>query len=112
MAHALLTWFPLWVLVFLIHEAGHVIASLALSKPRRVWGVGWNWTGPHVILTNDIPKTEMVVSLAGPMANLTMLFLAPWFPLFAVFNLVFGYINLLPIPKSDMWNAWQRWKRI
>ena len=112
MIHTFVVWFPIWVLVFLIHESGHVLASLILSEPRKVWGVGFNWTGPHVLLTNDVPKVEMLVSLAGPLANLLMLGTAFWFPTFAVFNLVFGYINLLPIPRSDMWNAWIRWKKI
>jgi Zn-dependent protease len=98
--------------VLLIHELGHVLPSLLLTKPRKIWGIGFSWTGFHVVLTNDIPKVELLVSLGGPLANILMIGFAPWFPLFAVLNFVFGYVNLLPIPPSDGWTAWKKWKQI
>lgn len=88
----------------IIHEAGHALAVI-LTRAGKVQGlvfhlkgIGLKWE-PY---SHD-PIKRSVVSLSGSAVNLGLatLFIIAGFEILALANLVFGVVNLLPLPGSD-----------
>lgn len=98
----------LYLLACLIHEAGHAATAQAFGLP---WRVGIGWLGPYVRITGRYRWHEnAAVALGGPMANLLsacVLWLAMGMPATGLLVGLVGAVNLLPVPKSDMWNLLQ-----
>lgn len=88
-----------------LHEAAHVIMARVLGV--RVKRVGVNWRGPFIVREPGEPRSNLYISLAGPLINVIVATLF-WTtaPLFAQLNLVLGLSNLLPIAGSDGFRAW------
>ena len=51
-----------------LHEASHVLAAWALGV--KVKRIGLSWRGPYVVREAGTPLACVVISLAGPLANL------------------------------------------
>ncbi|MDW7739073.1 MAG: M50 family metallopeptidase [Bacillota bacterium] len=87
-----------------IHEAGHAL-GIMLTRAGRIQGLVLNLKGIGISwepYANE-PLKRTFVSLAGPAINL--LFAISFFitgqELLFLTNLVFGLVNLLPLPGSD-----------
>jgi Zn-dependent protease len=79
-------------------------AALDVSVKR----VGVTWRGPYIVREAGTDAQNIMISLAGPLANVAALYVAlrfyaplgfPW-P-FCLLNLAMGFFNLLPLPCSD-----------
>ena len=88
----------------IVHEAGHALAII-LTRAGKLQGVVFHLKGIGVKwepYSHD-PFKRSVVSLSGPAVNLGLaaLFVIAGFEILAFANLVFGAVNLLPLPGSD-----------
>jgi Zn-dependent protease len=90
----------LGVLAMLLHEAGHLVTSLMVGV--KVKSVGLCLKGMYVVRDAGSPAKNMLISLAGPLTNVALLFLF-WHtsPTFTAANLCLAICNLLPIQGSD-----------
>lgn len=92
------------IFVFTVHEAGHILAII-LTKAGKVKGLAVNWRGIGVKWeTNGYePFKRSVVSLSGSVVNLAfaVLFFSVGLEMLGFANLVFGVVNLFPLPGSD-----------
>jgi Zn-dependent protease len=84
----------------LAHEIGHILIARFYHVPVRKLGL--NWMGMYIQRARTTGWPEVAVCLAGATMNL-VLALAFWHISywFALCNLTFGWVNLLPIPHSD-----------
>ena len=84
----------------LAHELGHVL--VARFYHVQVRKIGFNWMGMYIQRGRTAGWPEISICLAGATMNL-VLALAFWNvnSWFALCNLTFGWVNLLPIPHSD-----------
>lgn len=90
----------LWgLLAMVLHEAGHLLAALALGI--RVKSVALRWKGLCTVREAGPPDKNLLVSLAGPFANVLLLLLWHLSPRFGLANICFAAVNLLPINGSD-----------
>lgn len=88
----------------IVHEAGHALAVILTRAGKlqslvfNLKGIGLKWK-PHA----HNPIKRSVVSLSGSAVNLGLaaLFIIAGFEILALANLVFGGVNLLPLPGSD-----------
>jgi Zn-dependent protease len=90
----------LGLLAMVLHEAGHLITSLMVGL--KVKGIGLCMKGMYVIREPGSPAKNLIVSLGGPLMNITLLVLF-WHTsrTFTLANLCFAICNLLPIKGSD-----------
>jgi hypothetical protein len=104
------------VFACILHEAAHVaVASLFRIKVKNI---GVSWLGFYTVREEAPPFDNMIVALAGPLANLVfaaLLFLPQikgeaWNLFLA--NLIVGGFNLLPFEKSDGTRAAECWRKI
>ena len=88
------------LLCMLAHELGHILVARHFHVPVRK--IGFNWMGMYIRRARTTGWPEISVCLAGATMNL-LLALAFWNVnyWFALCNLVFGVVNLLPITNSD-----------
>ena len=85
---------------YLLHEVAH--AAMGEFLGLRVKGVECSWRGIAVRLHRGPQWKNLLVHLAGPGFNLLMAAAAfRLLPHFYLANLVFGGVNLLPLPYSD-----------
>lgn len=89
----------LGVLAMTLHEAGHLLAALAVGI--KVKNVGFCWKGMYTVREPGPAAKNVLVSLAGPMVNVVLMFTWHWSPTFGLANLCFALCNLLPIEGSD-----------
>ena len=85
-----------------LHEASHVLAAWALGV--KVKRIGLSWRGPYVVREAGTPLACVVISLAGPLANLltvVVCLLVGHGANLCFTSFVLGAFNLLPIPASD-----------
>jgi len=100
------------LLAMTLHEAGHLIAALAVGV--RIKTVGIRWKGLYTVRESGPAQKNLIVSLAGPLTNLILLLLWPLSESFFLANLCFTFFNLLPIQGSDgdrILTCWQQMKR-
>ena len=85
------------------HELAHVFAAVVLGVKVKRFGLGWR--GVYIVREAGADWQNLLISLAGPLANLALaavaLFVFHRGAIFCAMNLVFGLINLLPLPYSD-----------
>lgn len=89
----------------LLHEFGHMSVATLLGVPVREFGL--RFAGAYnrrAYATRR--RDEILISAAGPMANIVLSIPVYFFlPVFghqlAFCNLLLGIINLLPLPSSD-----------
>jgi len=87
----------LGVLAMVMHEAGHVLAALAIGV--KVKRVDLHWRGLCIVRETGTTAQNLAVSLAGPMTNLVLM-LVPSTP-FRLANLLLLIVNLAPVRNSD-----------
>ena len=92
------------IFTFGVHEAGHVMAIL-FTHAGRLKGIVVSWKGIGIKWKPYAyePLKRAAVSLAGPAVNmaLAVLFYSVGLELLGLANLVFGVVNLMPLPGSD-----------
>ena len=85
-----------------VHEAGHLAAMRACGcgvKSITLYPFGADIRESGGVRSY---KTDMLVALAGPLANLAAaLFVFGLFPLFSVYCVVYALFNLLPVRMLD-----------
>ena len=101
----------LGVLAMLLHECGHVIAALALGVRVKRVGIKWR-KGLYVIREQGSAAQSLVIALAGPLANISMMFLGHSVQLFVLANLCYAFANLLPFEGSDGARAFSCWESL
>jgi Zn-dependent protease len=90
----------LWgLLAMVLHEAGHLVAAVALGI--RIKSVALRWKGLCTVREAGPPDKNLLVSLAGPFVNLLLLLLWPLSHRFGLANVCFAAVNLLPLSGSD-----------
>jgi Zn-dependent protease len=94
----------LLVASLLLHEVGHMMAAIFFEVPVREFGlrlVGAYNRRAYARRRRD----EILISAAGPMMNLWVVFPLMFLPRIgvqlALCNLVLGVVNLVPLPASD-----------
>jgi Zn-dependent protease len=99
----------LGLVAMLFHEAAHIVVALTLGI--KVKKVGLGWKGIFTVREQGAPGKNLVISLAGPVMNLALIFWWHWAPPFGLANLCCGVVNLLPIAGSDgarIQRCWQQ----
>ncbi len=83
-----------------LHEFGHIVTSLMVGI--RVKSIGLCMKGMYIVREAGSPAKNMLVSLAGPMTNVALIFLF-WntSSTFALANLCLAICNLAPVKGSD-----------
>jgi Zn-dependent protease len=87
------------IFAVLLHEFGHILASLLTGL--KIKKIGLSWKGFYVRRERGTPWENLFVSLAGPYMNLLALI---WYKdclSFALFSVAFGLFNLIPFMNSD-----------
>lgn len=95
----LITYFLMWLLVLLLHEAGHLIAAFALGI--HVKRVGISWKGMYIVREPGPPLANMMTTLGGPLLNVLLAMASPLPHEFSMMNLIFGVANMIPLAGSD-----------
>jgi hypothetical protein len=92
------------IVCLLLHEVGHMLTAVALGVPVREFGLcgrGAYNRRAH----SGRRRTEILISFSGPLMNLCLVFPSHYLPVIgnqlALYNLILGIVNLLPIPSSD-----------
>lgn len=82
------------------HELGHVLVARFHYVPVK--RIGFNWMGMYIQRARTTGWPEVSVCLAGAAMNLGLAIafwdINHWF---ALCNLTFAWVNVLPIPHSD-----------
>ena len=92
-------WLCCAAIAVLVHELAHMAALCLLRIPIRQVEIGL--TGAKIHIPDMSPDQEILCAAAGPFASLMLLFLTPVAPMAALFGLVQGLFNLLPIYPLD-----------
>ena len=100
----------LGVAAMLLHELGHIAASLALGV--KVKNIGLSWKGLFMVREAGPPEKNFLVSLAGPMVNFVLIAMWPISHEFGLANLCFAFFNLIPLRGSDGERAWICWDQM
>jgi Zn-dependent protease len=87
------------LLVIGLHEAAHIAAAYGTGLSVR--RIGLSWKGVYIVRETGAPVANMMTTLAGPTANVLAAIALRAYPEFALMNLTFGLMNMLPIPGSD-----------
>lgn len=99
------------VACMIAHELGHIVTALFFRIPVKE--VGISWKGPYIRRGRGIGWPEVATCLAGPAVNLVLAILlwkvSSWF---ALCNLVFAVVNVLPIRNSDGTHAMDAMKEV
>jgi hypothetical protein len=94
----------------LLHEAAHVTVALALGIKVKKVGIGWR--GLFTVREAGTPRRNLIISLAGPVMNLALVFWWHWNQDFGLSNLCCGIVNLLPIAGSDGVRVRSCWRQL
>lgn len=88
------------VLCMACHEAGHIM--LARAHNVTVKKIGVSWMGMYIQRERTVGWPEVSICIAGAAMNLALA-IAFWDvnSWFALCNLTFAWVNVLPIPHSD-----------
>jgi len=78
-----------------LHEAGHLIAALAVGI--KVKNVGFCWKGMYTVREPGPPVKNILVSLAGPMVNLILMMTWHWWPTFGLPIYALPYSTCCPL---------------
>ncbi|MFZ0661377.1 MAG: site-2 protease family protein [Acidobacteriaceae bacterium] len=87
-------------LCIICHEFGHVLAARFHYVPVKK--IGFNWMGAYIQRGRTTGWPEVSICMAGAAVNLALAIVFwdvnYWF---ALCNLTFAWVNVLPIPHSD-----------
>lgn len=82
-----------------IHELCHYIALRCCQIPVHQLKLGIG--GAEMTTGPLLPHQELICAAAGPMGSLFLVLFSKWIPIPALFGLVQGLFNLLPIYPLD-----------
>jgi hypothetical protein len=90
----------LGLLAMVLHETGHLVASFAVGL--KVKDIGLSMKGFYIVREAGTPAKNLLVTLAGPLANIGLLLLS-WKAgdAFTLANMCIAICNLAPIRGSD-----------
>lgn len=94
-----LRWILAWSVAVCVHELGHFTVLKLLKLPVYAMEAGTG--GARISTAFCMPWQEAVCALAGPMAGMLLLLLAPVFPRVAVCGVFQSLYNLLPVYPLD-----------
>jgi Zn-dependent protease len=83
-----------------LHEGAHIVTAAALGVKVKKVGLKWN-KGMYIVRESGPLNTNLVIAFAGPLINLVLISTWHWLPYFALANICYGTVNLLPIQGSD-----------
>ena len=83
----------------LFHELCHLAALGCCGIPVRLIRIGL--MGAEITTAPMLPGQELICAAAGPLGSLLLVGLSGWMPELALFGLVQGVFNLLPIYPLD-----------
>jgi Zn-dependent protease len=88
------------LLCMVLHELGHILVAYFYRVPVKK--IGLSWMGMYIHRARTAGWPEVAICLAGAAMNLTLAIafwnINGWF---ALCNLTFAWVNVLPIPHSD-----------
>jgi len=94
-----------------LHEAGHLVAALALGVRIKKIGIQWH-KGLFTIREQGTVQQNLLIAMAGPFVNLLLVAFGPWYPVFGLANFCYALANMLPIEGSDGFRIATCWRRI
>ena len=98
------------LLAALLHEAGHTLAWLAMTRRLPVFRFSLAGVGLDVFAARLTRRQTFLLALAGPLTNFLLLGVtlwriqiaaSYWGYFFAAANLITGAFNLLPVGRLD-----------
>jgi hypothetical protein len=95
----------------LLHESSHIATALALGVRVKRVGIKWK-RGIYTVRERGTPSQNLVIALAGPLANLILISSGYWSPTFGLANFCYAIANLLPIDGSDGSRVLECWQEI
>ena len=103
----------LGLIAMIFHECAHLVCALALGVRVKKVGILWN-KGIYTVREAGSPGKNVLIALAGPLAN--MLLVSFWLlsPTFGLANFCYALANLLPIEGSDgsrIVNCWMQMRK-
>ena len=101
----------LGVIAMLLHECGHLLASLALGVRVKRVGMKWN-KGLYPVRERGTVYQNLLIASAGPLVNLLLVATAPWPSPFGLANFCYALANVLPIEGSDGYRIASCWRQI
>jgi Zn-dependent protease len=101
----------LGVIAMLLHECGHLLAAFVIGVRIKRVGMKWN-KGLYTIREQGTPFQSLLIAAAGPVANVLLIGIAPWAPLFGLANFCYALANMLPIEGSDGFRIALCWQQI
>ena len=101
----------LGVIAMLLHECGHLLASLTLRVRVKNIGMKWN-KGLYTVRASGTPVQNMLIALAGPLSNILAMVAVLSSPQFALANFCYALANVLPIEGSDGYRIALCWRQI
>ena len=94
-----LRWVMAWTLAVTVHELGHYIALRLCRVP--LFAVTVTPVGVRMVTGELQGREALICALAGPVAGLSLTFLARYLPCSAFCGWLQGMFNLLPIYPLD-----------
>ena len=79
----------------ILHECGHLAVATALGVRVKRVGIQWN-KGLFTVRERGTSHQNLLIALAGPLVNLLLIAVEPWFPLFSLANVCCVLANMLP----------------
>ena len=101
----------LGLIAMVLHEAGHLVAALALGVRIKKIGIQWH-KGLFTIREQGTVQQNLLIAMAGPFVNLLLVAFGPWYPVFGLANFCYALANMLPIEGSDGFRIATCWRRI
>ena len=92
-------WVVGWIIAAAIHESGHILA-LHLFRVK-IHSISIGITGAQIITEPMTALAELVCTLSGPIAGMSVLPAAKWLPYAALAALIQSVYNLLPVYPLD-----------
>ena len=101
----------LGVVAMLLHESGHLLASLALGVRIKNVGMKWN-KGLYTVRERGTVYQSLLIAIAGPLVNALLVTTVLWNRPFAMANFCYALANVLPIEGSDGYRIATCWRQI
>ena len=87
------------IAVVLIHELGHLLCATWIGTKIKAAGI--TGRGIYLRISSAVPRQNVSIALAGPLASLLMAIALPLDSLLAVGNMIMFLVNVLTLPGSD-----------
>jgi Zn-dependent protease len=95
------------LLSIILHELGHIIAIL-ITKAGKIKGIHVSLKGIGIRWEGDNPSLihRIIISSSGSLVNIIIGLILIYLQMYeyALFNIIFGILNLIPFLKGDGYN--------